>query len=70
MRANDILPQVPDGKIRVCVAGFAISHNVGRAASVARAVVAHAPDKYESWFYFDDQGLCASDHKPRHPAVA
>lgn len=49
-------PPVPAGKVRVCVAGFAVSHNVGRAASVARAIVANSPDQFESWFYFDDQG--------------
>ena len=50
---------VPAGKVRVCVAGFATSHNVGRAASVARAVVTNSPDRFESWFYFDDQGFRA-----------
>ena len=47
---------VPAGKVRVCVAGFAVSHNVGRAAAVARAIVANRPDQFESWFYFDSKG--------------
>jgi hypothetical protein len=49
-------PPVPAGKVRVCVAGFAVSHNVGRAASVARAIAANSPEQFESWFYFDDRG--------------
>ena len=47
---------MPAGKVRVCVAGFAVSHNVGRAAAVARAIVASYPDQFESWFYFDSKG--------------
>ena len=47
---------VPAGKVRVCVAGFAVSHNVGRAAAVARAIVANRPEQFESWFYFDSKG--------------
>ena len=34
-----------------------MSHSVGNAATLARAIVAANPSQYESWFYFDDQGF-------------
>ena len=46
-------PPVSAGRVRICVTGFTLSHNVGRAARVANAIAAACPDKYETWFYFD-----------------
>lgn len=48
-------PAVPEGKIRICITGFSLSPNSGKAAEVTRAIVAEYPEKYESWFYFDMQ---------------
>mmetsp|Transcript_4255 Transcript_4255/g.6526 ORF Transcript_4255/g.6526 Transcript_4255/m.6526 type:complete len:158 (-) Transcript_4255:251-724(-) len=42
----------PVDKIRVCVAGFTASHNVGRAVKVANAVADADPAAYTTWFYF------------------
>lgn len=47
---------VPEGKTRICVAGFGISHHTNRAGKLARAIQAALPDKYETWFYFDTKG--------------
>ena len=44
---------VPAGKVRICVAGFTLSHHTGRARKLADAIVKAQPSKYESWFYFD-----------------
>lgn len=49
-------PPVPAGKTRICVTGFAISHNVGRAQKLAAAIAEAHPDKYETWFYFSNFG--------------
>ena len=43
---------VPTGHTRICVIGFSMSHNVGRAAKLANAIASAHPDKYETWFYF------------------
>mmetsp|Transcript_24231 Transcript_24231/g.34189 ORF Transcript_24231/g.34189 Transcript_24231/m.34189 type:complete len:161 (-) Transcript_24231:34-516(-) len=43
---------VPKGKIRLCQAGFTVSHHTGRAHTVINTIVKHYPDKYESWFFF------------------
>lgn len=47
---------VPEGKVRLCAAGFSISHHTGRAKAVVDAIVESKPDKYESWFYFSSMG--------------
>lgn len=52
-------PPVPEGKIRICVAGFGVSNNVARAKHIADAIVKAHPDKYESWFYFNTFGFKA-----------
>eukprot|EP00039_Didymoeca_costata_P026536 m.16111 g.16111 ORF g.16111 m.16111 type:complete len:151 (+) comp5585_c0_seq1:418-870(+) len=49
-------PPVPAGKIRVCVAGFGVSHHTNRAGKIARAIAEAHPNKYETWFYFDSKG--------------
>mmetsp|Transcript_10924 Transcript_10924/g.16310 ORF Transcript_10924/g.16310 Transcript_10924/m.16310 type:complete len:171 (+) Transcript_10924:40-552(+) len=48
---------VPEGKVRLCVIGFTLSHHTGRAAKLARAIQKHEPEKYETWFYFDSKGF-------------
>ena len=45
---------VPEGKTRICLAGFKKSHNVGRAVAIVRAIVEHDPVSYESWFFLDE----------------
>eukprot|EP00567_Pseudictyota_dubia_P018666 CAMPEP_0197433230 /NCGR_PEP_ID=MMETSP1175-20131217/1161_1 /TAXON_ID=1003142 /ORGANISM="Triceratium dubium, Strain CCMP147" /LENGTH=160 /DNA_ID=CAMNT_0042961549 /DNA_START=35 /DNA_END=517 /DNA_ORIENTATION=+ len=49
-------PPVPEGKTRICVAGFGISNNVGYAQMLASAIAEKFPDKYETWFYFSNFG--------------
>lgn len=44
---------VPEGKKRICVAGFRASPFTGRARAVAALIAEQYPDQYESWFYFD-----------------
>merc|ERR1740117_2702110 len=48
---------VPAGKIRVCVAGFGLSHHTGRARAIAEEVVKTQPCLFESWFYFNSSGF-------------
>jgi hypothetical protein len=43
-------------KQRLCVAGFTLSHHTNRAATLARTLAALHPEKYETWFYFDNKG--------------
>lgn len=45
-------PPVPADKTRICVSGFGVSHNTGRAQKLASAIAKEHPDKYETWFYF------------------
>jgi len=54
-------PPVPAGKTRLCVAGFGTSHHTARASRVARAVGASAPERLETWFYFDSAGYRGKD---------
>jgi hypothetical protein len=44
---------VPEGKIRICEAGFKVSTHTGRARRIIGAIAKKYPEKYESWFYFD-----------------
>lgn len=50
-------PPVPEGKTRVCVSGFGLSHHTGRARFIAESIGEAHPDKYETWFYFDTRGF-------------
>lgn len=50
-------PAVPAGKVRLCVAGFGISHHTSRAKKIATLIQSTYPDKYETWFYFDSRGF-------------
>jgi hypothetical protein len=50
-------PAVPEGKIRICVAGFGISHNVSQAQRLASAIAKAYPTKYQTWFYFSTFGF-------------
>mmetsp|Transcript_3110 Transcript_3110/g.4205 ORF Transcript_3110/g.4205 Transcript_3110/m.4205 type:complete len:165 (+) Transcript_3110:126-620(+) len=45
-------PPVPDGKTRIGVSGFGISHNTGHAQKLAAEIAKTHPDKFETWFYF------------------
>ena len=45
-------PPVPPTKTRICVAGYGLSHNTGRAQRLAAAIAAAHPSRYETWFYF------------------
>uniref|UniRef100_A0A7S0ZJL5 Uncharacterized protein n=1 Tax=Timspurckia oligopyrenoides TaxID=708627 RepID=A0A7S0ZJL5_9RHOD len=45
-------PAVPDGKIRICVSGYGMSHNTGRAQKLAATIARVYPEGYETWFYF------------------
>ena len=49
---------VPAGKTRMCIAGWNASPNAGLAHEVATAVAKKYPDKYESWFHWDQNGPC------------
>ena len=45
-------PPIPAGKTRICVSGFGVSHNTGRAQKLAAEIAKQEADKYETWFYF------------------
>ena len=49
---------MPQGKTRMCIAGWNVSPNAGLAHEVATAVAKKYPDKYESWFHWDQNGPC------------
>jgi len=42
---------VPEGKTRVCVAGYGSSPNYTRARNVAHEIGKSDPSTYETWFY-------------------
>jgi len=42
---------VPEGKTRICVAGYEQSAHFTRARNVAHEIVTASPDQYESWYY-------------------
>jgi glutathione S-transferase len=44
---------VPQGKIRICEAGYNASPHTGRARQIIGYIAAKYPNEYESWFYFD-----------------
>jgi hypothetical protein len=50
-------PAVPKDKTRICVAGYGISHNVGRAQRLASTIAKAYPQKYQTWFYFSTFGF-------------
>jgi hypothetical protein len=59
-RNSKLVPARPvpaEGLVRVCVAGFGLSHHTGRARAIAERIVEGQPDKFESWFYFDSKGF-------------
>lgn len=53
-------PPVANGKTRICVAGFTLSHHTNRAGNLARTIAAQYPNEYETWFYFDSKGYRGS----------
>mmetsp|Transcript_6608 Transcript_6608/g.13313 ORF Transcript_6608/g.13313 Transcript_6608/m.13313 type:complete len:168 (+) Transcript_6608:1-504(+) len=46
-------PAVSAGKIRICVTGFGVSHNVGMAQKVAKKIYELHSDQYEAFFCFN-----------------
>jgi len=42
---------VPEGKIRICVAGYGVSPNYARARDVAHKLAKENPELYETWYY-------------------
>jgi hypothetical protein len=42
--------------VRLCVAGFTLSHHTGRARKVVDEIVKAHPAQYESWYHFDTKG--------------
>jgi len=50
-------PPVPEGKTRICIAGFGLSHHTGRARVIADAIAKAYPEDYETWYYFDTRGF-------------
>ncbi|CUG90774.1 Hypothetical protein, putative [Bodo saltans] len=45
---------VPESKIRICVAGIKISPETGRSRAIAGLIAKFHPDKYETWFFFNE----------------
>jgi hypothetical protein len=50
-------PSVPAGVTRICVSGFGLSHNAGRAQMLAALIAKKHPTEYETWFYFSTFGF-------------
>jgi len=44
---------VPEGKTRICQAGYTASPHTGRARQIVGYIAAKYPNEFESWFYFD-----------------
>ena len=44
---------VPEGRTRICVAGFHLSPPTGKAHFLADAIAKKHPNQYETWYYFD-----------------
>jgi len=42
---------VPEGKTRICVAGYSMSVHLKRARNVANELAKADPNAYETWFY-------------------
>jgi hypothetical protein len=49
--------KVPEGKTRLCVSGFGLSHHTGKARQIVDTIVREYPEEYESYFYFDTKGF-------------
>ena len=50
-------PPVPTGVTRICLSGFGISHNAGRAHKVAALIAKKYPKDYETWCYYSTFGF-------------
>ena len=46
--------------MRICVASFHTSHNVGKARNIAAQIATSQPDKHETWFFFGNLGFKAA----------
>ena len=49
-----VSPPVAPGKTRICVAGFTTCPETGHAHYLANTLAKSFPDKYETWYYFDN----------------
>lgn len=49
-------PAVPAGLTRICVSGYGVSHNAGRAQKIATLIAQKHAQEYETWFYFSTFG--------------
>jgi hypothetical protein len=56
MEAVKSRPPIAQGKTRICVAGFKISHHTGRARKIADEIQKHEPAAFDTWFYFSWPG--------------
>jgi hypothetical protein len=54
-------PPIPEGKIRICVAGTHVSPHVSRARQIAAYLAHKYPDQFETWFYFLPFDVCCCD---------
>ena len=43
---------VPEGKTRICLSGFKVSHHTSRGKQIADLIAKKYSDHYETWFYF------------------
>ena len=48
-----VMSRVPEGKTRIGVAGFTTCVPAAKAHFLADAIARRLPDKYETWYYFD-----------------
>lgn len=58
---------VPNGKIRICVAGYTHSGPTAKAHYLADMIAKAFPDKYETWYYFDQYAFHAFTQKKFDP---
>ena len=47
-------PAVPEGKVRICAAMHWTTEHGGRAQIFIDAVAARLPDKYETWYHYEE----------------
>uniref|UniRef100_A0A7S1LWZ0 Uncharacterized protein n=1 Tax=Neobodo designis TaxID=312471 RepID=A0A7S1LWZ0_NEODS len=45
-------PPIPEGKTRICVAGYSFSPPTGHAHELAARLADEFPDRFETWYYF------------------
>jgi hypothetical protein len=52
-----VMSPVPPGKTRICVAGYTHSGPTAKAHYLADKIARKYPDKYETWYYFDQYAI-------------